>query len=82
MVPLIYYCRIIEENRLQSPSVKRCTMHRYVGYIADCRQREAVTLLGHTDSRGNTIINHGGTAIGSGSCSDATGIAIGAGAIV
>jgi hypothetical protein len=38
------------------------------------------TIIGPTDNRGNTIINQGGTAIGSGSCADSTSIAIGAGA--
>ena len=38
------------------------------------------TIIGPTDSHGNTIINQGGTAIGSGACANSTGIAIGAGA--
>jgi len=38
------------------------------------------TIVGPTDSRGNTIINQGGTAIGNGACADGTSIAIGAGA--
>jgi hypothetical protein len=38
------------------------------------------TIIGPTDSRGNTIINRGGTAIGNGATADPTSIAIGAGA--
>jgi hypothetical protein len=38
------------------------------------------TIVGPTDTRGNTIINQGGTAIGAGACADGTSVAIGAGA--
>jgi hypothetical protein len=38
------------------------------------------TIVGPTDSRGNMIINQGGTAIGAGACADGTSVAIGAGA--
>lgn len=38
------------------------------------------TVVGPTDSRGNAIINQGGTAIGSGACADSTSVAIGANA--
>lgn len=38
------------------------------------------TIVGATDSNGNTILNRGGTAIGRGATADQTGIAIGAGA--
>jgi hypothetical protein len=37
-------------------------------------------LVGPTDSNGNTILNHGGTAIGRGATADPTSIAIGANA--
>jgi hypothetical protein len=38
------------------------------------------TIIGPTDSNGNTIYNRGGTAIGAGATADPTSIAIGAGA--
>jgi hypothetical protein len=38
------------------------------------------TIVGATDSRGNTILNQGGTAIGHGAMADSTSIAIGANA--
>lgn len=38
------------------------------------------TVVGATDSQGNTILNQGGTAIGRGATADPTSIAIGAGA--
>jgi hypothetical protein len=38
------------------------------------------TIIGATDSNGNTVLNHGGVAIGKGASADPTSIAIGAGA--
>lgn len=38
------------------------------------------TIVGATDSNGNTVLNHGGVAIGKGASADPTSIAIGAGA--
>lgn len=38
------------------------------------------TIVGATDANGNTVLNHGGTAIGRGATADSTSIAIGANA--